>query len=652
MNSRERGILALEHKESDRIPFDLGGTVLTSIHINAYRNLRKYLKLPEVDIQVMDIFQQIAAVDDDIREKLGSDVRNVAPRSSATFQIDINTKEMPGYDLFYDEWGIGWRKPKEGGFFYDMFSHPLANATSIVDINNHPWPNPTDPARFQGLAERARYVAEDLGELVILGGLSAGFLELTAWTRGFAKFYPDFVTNRQLLEYLMDTIVDLKLAYWEIALPMVGDYADVVQEADDVAGQFGLLMSPYDYRTLVKPRHKKIFDFIKEHSDAKIFYHCCGAIRDIIPDLIEIGVDIINPVQVNAAGMGSAGLKRDFGDDMTFWGGLVDTQGVFTDGTPQQVRDEVRRRVDDFGPSGGFVAAAVHNIQANVPPENIMIMWETLREYGVYEEDNAPGRRPKSYWEDYPSEDEKEVVVVTVSPDLMPGRALTREESEALAAHALAERAPVLQDLHQAIIDGNATTSRSLLEKALVENCDAQAIIDDTIIPAMTVVGDNFEKGDYFLPEMMASALATQACMEILRPMLSDSGAEPMAKTIIGTVKGDLHDIGKNLVGMMWEGAGFEVIDLGPDVPADKFIAEIRKGEAKLVGLSALLTTTMPMMRTIINEIETSGVRDLVKIMVGGAGVTQEYADQIGADGYAPDASSAVRKARELLEIG
>ena len=139
MNSRERGRLILEHKEADRVPFDLGGTVLTSIHINAYRKLRERLGLPELVIKVMDIFQQIATVDDDMRARLRSDVRNVAPRSSATYKIEINTSDMPGYDFFHDEWGIGWRKPQDGGFFYDMFDHPLSDATNIEDINKIPF---------------------------------------------------------------------------------------------------------------------------------------------------------------------------------------------------------------------------------------------------------------------------------------------------------------------------------------------------------------------------------------------------------------------------------------------------------------------------------------------------------------------------------
>ncbi|MBE2270892.1 MAG: cobalamin B12-binding domain-containing protein [Anaerolinea sp.] len=651
MNARERVKLALNHKEADRVPFDLGGTVLTSINLHSYRKLRKYLGLPQVDVRVMDIFQQIAEVDDDVRERLNCDVRNVAPRSSATFKIDINSTDMPGYDFFHDEWNIGWRMPKDGGFFYDMFHHPLAGATTIDEIKNFKWPNPTDPGRFEGLTERARHIGEDLGELVIAGGMAAGFFELVCWTRGYAEVYPDLVNNVRWVEYLMDTIVDIKLAYWEIALPLLKGHVDVVQEADDVAGQFGLLISPDTYRKLIKPRHKKIVDFIKARADVKVFYHCCGAIREIIPDLIECGFDIINPVQVSAAGMESKALKRDFGKDIVFWGGTVDTQGVFTDGTPRQVRDEVRRRVDDFAPGGGFVAAAVHNIQANVPPENIVAMWEAVREYGVYGEDNAPGRRPESYWEGYPEAVAVEVRAAT-SPDArIAGRALTPEEAAALIAKTTIT-APELVQMRQAIIDGSAAQAVAAAQAALDAKITPSEIINDVVIPAMEIVGEKFECGEYFLPEMMASAIGAQGIMKLLRPKLTESGIEPLATAVVGTVKGDLHDIGKNLVAMMWEGSGFNVIDLGPNVAPEKFVDAIRKdGDVKLVGLSALLTTTMPMIKRTIQAIDDAGLRGQVKIMVGGAGVTQHFADEIGADGYAPDASAAVRRAKELLSL-
>jgi uroporphyrinogen decarboxylase len=182
----------------------------------------------------------------------------------------------------------------------------------------------------------------------------------------------------------MEKIVELKMAYWETALQEAGDDVDVVGEADDFAGQFRTLISPAMYRRLVKPLHKKLFDFIHARTRARLFFHSCGAIRLVIPDLIEIGVDILNPVQVSASGMDSAELKREFGSALTFWGGGVDTQRVLGEGTPEQVRLDTRRRIADLAPGGGFIFAAVHNIQGNVPAENILAMWDTLQKYGLY----------------------------------------------------------------------------------------------------------------------------------------------------------------------------------------------------------------------------------------------------------------------------
>jgi len=383
MNSRERVKLALNHKEPDRIPFDLGGTVLTSMHHITYKRLREKLGLPPVEPRLMDINQQIVFIDDDLRALWPTDVTNVAPRSSATFHIEVNTTDDPDYDFFYDEFGIGWRKPKDSGFFFDMFRHPLAGPITRETIDNYPWPDPVDPARFEGLAEAAKAVA-DSGQAVVLGGLTAGFMEITAWMRGFADYYADLAGDPDLIGYLMDKVIDLKLQYWEKALPLVGDYVDVVQEADDFAGQFDLLFSPTTFRRLMNPRQKYLFGRIHELTNAKLFFHSCGAVRKVIPDLIENGVDILNPVQISATGMDPYELKREYGKDLTFWGGGVDTQRVLGVGTPQQVRDDVRRNIDALAKDGGFVFAAVHNIQANVPPENVIAMVEALREYGNY----------------------------------------------------------------------------------------------------------------------------------------------------------------------------------------------------------------------------------------------------------------------------
>jgi uroporphyrinogen decarboxylase len=382
MNSRERLNLALNHKEPDRIPFDLGATVLTSIHHKSYRALRKHLEMPDLEPRIVDIFQQIVVVDDDMRDFLKVDVRDVAPRSSATFQIEL--KEMEGYSYFYDEWGIGWKMPKEGGWYYDMFDHPLREAQSLTEIEKYPWPDPVDEGRFAGMAERAKHAAEVEKHGVFMGGLCAGIMEMAAWMRGFENYFSDFAANEDLLVGLMRKVMELKMAYWEKALALAGDHVDVVGEADDFAGQYRMLISPGMYRRIVKPLHKELFDFIHARTKAKIFFHSCGSIRPVIPDLIEIGVDIINPVQVSATGMDSAELKREFDKDIVFWGGGVDTQRVLGDSTPEQVREDTRRRIEDLAPGGGFVFATVHNIQGNVPPGNIMAMWETLQEYGAY----------------------------------------------------------------------------------------------------------------------------------------------------------------------------------------------------------------------------------------------------------------------------
>ncbi len=392
MNSRQRVHATLEHREPDRVPFDLGGTVLTSLHTQAYTRLRAWLGLPQRPARVMDVFQQIAVVDDDLRAVLGADVRNVAPRSSASFQMDV--RRMPGYSYFHDEWGIGWKMPLDGGLYYDMFDHPLRDAGSLEEIERYPWPDPVAPERFNGLRERARRAAEEEGQAVFLDGLCSGIMEMSGWLRGFDRYFADFAANESLLTGLMTRVMELKMQYWDVALREAGEYASAVSEADDFSGQLRMLISPAMYRRIVKPLHHQLFDFIHARTPAKLFFHSCGAVRPVIRDLIDIGVDILNPVQVSAAGMDSAELKREYGRDLVFWGGGVDTQAVLGSGTPQQVRDDVRRRIDDLAPGGGFVFAAVHNIQANVPPENIMAMWETLQAYGKYsiQEEREHGR--------------------------------------------------------------------------------------------------------------------------------------------------------------------------------------------------------------------------------------------------------------------
>jgi len=381
MNSRERVLKTLHHQEPDRVPFDLGGTGATGIHRVAYEGLRQYLGLPKVEIRIEDIIQQLAVVGEDMAEQLQTDCRNVAPRSSAIYNLVL--RDEGRYTAYTDEWDIDWRMPKEGGFYYDMHRHPMADAETIDDIKNYVWPDPTDPHRFEELRERAKAV-HDQGKIVCLGGLCAGVTEMHAWLRGFENYYTDFYLNPGLAEYLMDKIVELKMQYWACALAEAGEYADVIMEADDMAGQDRLLLSPNTYRKFIKPRHTELFSFIKKQAPVRIFFHTCGAIRPLIGELIESGIDILNPMQKSAVGMDLWELKHEFGRDVVFWGGGVDTQWVLNAGSPQEVREDVVRSLDALAPGGGFVFGTVHNTQADVPPENFMAMWETLQEYGVY----------------------------------------------------------------------------------------------------------------------------------------------------------------------------------------------------------------------------------------------------------------------------
>jgi corrinoid protein of di/trimethylamine methyltransferase len=208
----------------------------------------------------------------------------------------------------------------------------------------------------------------------------------------------------------------------------------------------------------------------------------------------------------------------------------------------------------------------------------------------------------------------------------------------------------ILQGLFDNTLIGNAPAVKDLTNEGLAMGMDPETLLYDALIPSLEEVGARFERGDFFVPEMLIAARAMQGALDILRPLLAETGAKPIGTVVMGTVKGDVHDIGKNLVNIMLEGAGFTVYDLGVNVAPEKFVEQVQEHEPDIVGFSAFLTTTMPMFKANINALEKSGLRDRVIVMVGGAPVTQEYADAVGADGYAADASTAVRLAKALIE--
>jgi uroporphyrinogen decarboxylase len=378
VDSRTRVRLALDHREADRIPRDLAGTRFTGVHVGVYPGFRTALGLPPVEPVVVDVSQQLARVDDDVLDAVGADVRGVEPRGPSTWERVI--VEDGRFRSFRDEWGVVRSMPLDGGLYYDATRAPLAGAISEADVRTFRWPDPADPARYAGMGEAARRVVEDERRAVFVGSICAGITETYFRLRGYEDGYADLKADPAMARRIMERVLEVKLGYWERALAEVGDAVDVVGEADDLGAQQSLLFSPATYRSVVKPLHAELFGFLRGRTKARVFLHSCGAIRPLIPDLIEVGVQVLNPIQVSAAGMAAAGLKRDFGRDLVFWGGAVDSQHVLGTAAPVEVAAEARRHIADLAPGGGFVYATIHNVQPNVPADNVVALWEAADE--------------------------------------------------------------------------------------------------------------------------------------------------------------------------------------------------------------------------------------------------------------------------------
>ncbi len=382
MNSRARVMQALNHKEPDRIPIDLGATIVSSIAKKTYIELRQHLGLPPVKIKTLDYVQQLPYVDEDLMQRLGVDFRMVQLPAATTPGVDIF--EEGAYYAFIDRWGSKLHMPKAGGFYFDWVDFPIKEPTTEA-LNAYRWPlpDPRDVNAQLGQQAKQLYEATDyalVGSAVIGGGI----FEQPARVMGMENFLMALISEPAFADRFMETITDIYTESCNNYLDYVGPYIQVFTYWDDVAGQNGWLISPDLYRKMIKPKQKRLVEAIKRKTNAKLFYHGCGATSGLIPDLIEIGFDILNPVQVSAKGMDPKVLKAQFGRDIVFWGGGVDTQRVLPFGKPHEVVEEVKRRIDDLAPGGGFVFAAVHNMQPLVPPENIVAAFDTALDYGRY----------------------------------------------------------------------------------------------------------------------------------------------------------------------------------------------------------------------------------------------------------------------------
>ncbi len=382
MTSRERVRTALRHRTPDRVPFDLSSTQVTAISNVAYANLRRFLGLPPAEPVMIDVVQQVCIPHEDILQRFEVDTRGLFPLVSTNWNLDI--RDEGDAWTFVDEWQCKHRRPKDGHYF-SLCESPLADAElTRAAVDAVRWPDPADPRRWASLRDRA-IAFRDAGYAVVLRGLCAGILEMACRLRPMELLMMDLAVGDAAALHLLAKLAELKARYWEAALADLGDVVDVAVEADDYGTQHSMLISPDMYRRLLKPLQAELLQVVRKRLvDGFIFFHSCGNVRQLIPDFIEIGVDVLNPIHIRATGMEPQALKRDFGRAICFWGGGVDTQGVLPNGTPDQVREDVRRNVAALAPGGGYVFNTVHNIQGDVPPENILAMWEAFREVASY----------------------------------------------------------------------------------------------------------------------------------------------------------------------------------------------------------------------------------------------------------------------------
>jgi len=372
MNPRERALAALNHQEPDKVPVDLGSTIVTTITRTAYDNLRACLDLPE-DTSVSISHRQMDTVypKEDLLQRYGVDFRPVYLQGP----WDFKTQELDG-DMFIDEYQLKWKK---ASYYYDVIGRPLDAAETVSDVTRiMKWPDPYDQGRIHGVRERALKLKEETDYLLVADIMCLGPFEGACFLRGYEKFLTDLHWNPALAEAILDQILEIDIQLWDVFLSQVGDLVDVVAQGDDLGTQRSLYISPKMMRKFVMPRLKKLYNFIHTRTKAKVFMHSCGSVYDAIPDLIEAGVDILNPLQRSAAKMDIATLKKEFGKQLSFWGGGIDVQQVLPYATLQQIEEEVKKTLDIMAPGGGYVFVASHNIQADVTPDRIDKMYETV----------------------------------------------------------------------------------------------------------------------------------------------------------------------------------------------------------------------------------------------------------------------------------
>lgn len=409
MTSRERILASIRHTEPDRLPIDCGAMRSTGIQAIAYHHLKEHAGMAELPTRIFDVVQQLAEPDERYLDMFHIDAVNAGRDFHGDRWKDWTLPQgvpcqVPEYMDFRpegDDWlacnadGEPVARMIEGATYFNQACHPLAcdNWTELLDqiepqMNRVCWASLPEPLFEYGLSDEGlRRIAEHLRHLrqtsdrAIMIAFGGNLFEWASYLRRMDNFLLDLIAEPADAEALLDKLVELHLANLDRLLPVVGDHVDLIQLGDDLGMENGTIFSPQMFRELFKPRYRMIIERIKKLSPNMIvFLHSCGSIYDILPDLIEVGVEVINPVQIGAKNMEPARLKSEFGRDVTFWGGGCDTQHVLATATPQEVRDHVRRNIETFAPGGGYVFNQVHNILSEVPPANVVAMYEAAME--------------------------------------------------------------------------------------------------------------------------------------------------------------------------------------------------------------------------------------------------------------------------------
>ena len=403
MNSRERIISSIDHKQPDKVPIDLGSSTVTGISGIAYNNLKKYLKIKGTT-RIYDVIQQLANVDMEIIDLFGVDsldINRLSAESNDWYEVRLADDGIAEYPSWFrpvraedgswhtiDEDGTRLSKMAAGATFFDQMYYPYENGypgdfRNLKDaLKKICWmAHSRVPDLNTGeLRERLLKLKESTNKALVMSG---GFrlLELGFFIRRMDNFLMDLITDEKKVSEMLDKFVDMHLAALEKKCQAVGDIVDVIRFGDDLGMTSGPFMDPDTFRKLLKPRYKILCDFVKKNSNMKIFLHSCGSIKQYIPDLIEAGFDILNPVQTNCYDMEPAKLKKEYGKEITFWGGGVDTASVLNRGTSEEVRKDVLNRCEIFSRDGGFVFAPIHNILSEVQPQNIVAAYNAVREF-------------------------------------------------------------------------------------------------------------------------------------------------------------------------------------------------------------------------------------------------------------------------------